>query len=546
MYCSSLTLTYHGPTKMSMRLQVALAALLAFTTGWVVGVTKLTQILMTTPDGPYPTASEMVATQFLVTFGLSKAVGNFLAGSGADTYGRKPIMLAGWLLGAAFSATVLCARSWTVIVASDLLLGLNQALCWSSALFLALDILGPSRRALASGLVETAGYTAIALASPLVDALGVSAAPALHGTLLALCLLCAGVTLFVVRETRVPESPRAISSRTSAGAEVAEVAESGSGSGSGGSGGRGGGGVAVGGCGAPPGNATIVWPSGRQEHVSATKLACLHASCLDGGLMACCLVGLSLNFGTAFAWGVMTRWLKRVAVSGGGGGGSEAGSGATSSGAEGALSVGTILLLYSIPKGICQLPAGVLADFYRHKGIGPREVVCAGLVIISASLALFSILAASTDALAPPLLLGLAAPLAFLLGAGTALAYSPVLAVVAERADPDWRASALGAYRFWRDAGYAVGGLVLGSITDVAQGVPWVAPLLAAGVVLGTALVFARAVDSSVTVVVSSSERAASTSTRNRQVEVVVELADAPTSDVAIETKQSLSYGRIE
>ena len=531
---------------MSMRLQVALAALLAFTTGWVVGVTKLTQILMTTPDGPYPTASEMVATQFLVTFGLSKAVGNFLAGSGADTYGRKPIMLAGWLLGAAFSATVLCARSWTVIVASDLLLGLNQALCWSSALFLALDILGPSRRALASGLVETAGYTAIALASPLVDALGVSAAPALHGTLLALCLLCAGVTLFVVRETRVPESPRAISSRTSAGAEVAEVAESGSGSGSGGSGGRGGGGVAVGGCGAPPGNATIVWPSGRQEHVSATKLACLHASCLDGGLMACCLVGLSLNFGTAFAWGVMTRWLKRVAVSGGGGGGSEAGSGATSSGAEGALSVGTILLLYSIPKGICQLPAGVLADFYRHKGIGPREVVCAGLVIISASLALFSILAASTDALAPPLLLGLAAPLAVLLGAGTALAYSPVLAVVAERADPDWRASALGAYRFWRDAGYAVGGLVLGSITDVAQGAPWVAPLLAAGVVLGTALVFARAVDSSVTVVVDSSERAASTSTRNRQVEVVVELADAPTSDVAIETKQSLSYGRIE
>ena len=543
MYCSSLT---DGPTKMSMRLQVALAALLAFTTGWVVGVTKLTQILMTTPDGPYPTASEMVATQFLVTFGLSKAVGNFLAGSGADTYGRKPIMLAGWLLGAAFSATVLCARSWTVIVASDLLLGLNQALCWSSALFLALDILGPSRRALASGLVETAGYTAIALASPLVDALGVSAAPALHGTLLALCLVCAGVTLFVVRETRVPESPRAISSRTSAGAEVAEVAESGSGSGSGGIGGRGGGGVAVGGCGAPPGNATIVWPSGRQEHVSATKLACLHASCLDGGLMACCLVGLSLNFGTAFAWGVMTRWLKRVAVSGGGGGGSEAGSGATSSGAEGALSVGTILLLYSIPKGICQLPAGVLADFYRHKGIGPREVVCAGLVIISASLALFSILAASTDALAPPLLLGLAAPLAFLLGAGTALAYSPVLAVVAERADPDWRASALGAYRFWRDAGYAVGGLVLGSITDVAQGAPWVAPLLAAGVVLGTALVFARAVDSSVTVVVDSSERAASTSTRNRQVEVVVELADAPTSDVAIETKQSLSYGRIE
>jgi hypothetical protein len=67
--------------------------------------------------------------------------------------------------------------------------------------------------------------------------------------------------------------------------------------------------------------------------------------------------------------------------------------------------------------------------------------------------------------------------------------------------------------------------------------------LIAAGVVLGTAIVFARAVDSSVT---PGRERALSTSTRNGQVEVVVELADAPPSDVAIETKPSLSYGRLE
>ena len=68
----------------------------------------------------------------------------------------------------------------------------------------------------------------------------------------------------------------------------------------------------------------------------------------------------------------------------------------------------------------------------------------------------------------------LVAPLAFTLGAGTACAYSPIMACVASRAEPSWQACALGAYRFWRDLGYAVGAVLLGRSTDSA-GSPWAA-----------------------------------------------------------------------
>lgn len=516
-----------------MRGQLFLAATLAFMTGWIVGVTKLSQILMTTPEGPFPTSSEAVAEQFLITFGVSKAVGNLIAGSGADVVGRKPVMLAGWAIGAAFAAAVLSARSWTAVVASDLLLGLNQALCWSAALFLAHDLFGPNRRALASGLVETSGYAAIALASPLVDAMGTSGVRAMHGALLALSVAGFGLTLLAVRETR-PSPP------TGATAERAK--------------------------------ATIVWPSGRRDTVRPTQLACVHASCLDGGLMACCLVGLALNLATAFAWGLMTRWLGSVTAGAqpdgtdgggggmdGGGGGTDGGGGGTGGGGTGGsggssggggtggdgtggLHVGTILLLYSIPKGLCQLPAGYLADARALWGAGPREFVCAGLGVLGAVLALFALLVASSAALAPATTLGLAAPLAVALGAGTAMAYSPVLACVAARAEPEWRASALGAYRFWRDMGYALGGLLLGSITDVASGAAWVAPLLAAGAVLATAAIFACSAESTRAVVVPLSAHAAGAAQ--------AEMSGAPGAVASAEAKSvataTTSYGRLQ
>ena len=444
--------------------QLALVCLLVFATGWVVGVAKLSQVLMTSAGGRFVTRSEGRAEAFLLTFGLAKAVGNLVVGGAADTVGRQPCMVLGWGFGALFCLATLLAPSWDVVVAADLLLGLNQAFCWSVALFIAVDWLGPTQRARAVGLVETLGYSAVALASPLVGAVGVDGTSMLHVALLILSLGCAAASHLLLRETRALALGEAANSTSGH-----ETSSSGNSSAAGGSGSE------RGGRGHAAERGAIVWPSGRRDEHSVVRLACAHVSCLDRALMASCLVGLALNFASAYAWGAMTRWLKRVTTTP---------DGVAHLGAE----VGTVLMAYSMPKGLLQLPAGALAD-QRLLGCGPREFVILGLLMISVALgALGALSGAGLDAATT---VAAALPLATLLGAGTAVAYSPVIACVVARAEPSWRSAAAGTYRFWRDLGFAAGGLLLGQAVDGAQGAPWVAPLLAAVAITSTAALFA-------------------------------------------------------
>jgi MFS family permease len=67
---------------------------------------------------------------------------------------------------------------------------------------------------------------------------------------------------------------------------------------------------------------------------------------------------------------------------------------------------------------------------------------------------------------------------AVLLGAGTALVYPTLLAAVGDVVPPDWRASAVGVYRLWRDSGYALGGLLAGLLADLLS-IPWAIGLVA-------------------------------------------------------------------
>ena len=468
----------------SLRRELGLAALLAFATGATVGVTKLLQILLTTPGNRFFTTSEAVAEEFIVAFGFSKAVGNLIAGTLSDRYGRRVCMATGWLCGAAFSGLILLCQSWSYVVWCDLLLGLNQALCWSAALFIAHDVLA-TQRGFASGLVETMGYAAIAIASPVVDALGAGAFDVCHTALLALCVGCAVVTVMAVRETR----PGSKSSRGTAhnGGIECTAADSSSNR---------------------DGTAVREWPKGSRDEASAVGPA--RTSCLEPGLMACCLVGLCLNLATAYAWGAMTRWLARhnVGISS---------SSSRETGGSG-LSLGSVLLLYSIPKGVLQLPAGLLADTY----LGARALVLSGVLGCASTLATLAAVTAIADAAladvsgaagASSAMDGAPRPsrvavssaassafgiLAFLLGASTACAYSPVIACVAARARPEHRASAVATYRFWRDLGYSVGALLLGNAADglsasgSSSSGDWSAPLLAALALVAAAAVFAR------------------------------------------------------
>ncbi len=119
----------------------------------------------------------------------------------------------------------------------------------------------------------------------------------------------------------------------------------------------------------------------------------------------------------------------------------------------GLTAVGVIKGLYPILWGIGQIPAGHLADH-----IGRKALIVWGMFIQAAGFV------AARALLAWPLLAGLVSAIA--IGIGTAMVYPTLIASISDHAHPEWRAKALGTYRFWRDMGYAGGALVAGVLAD--------------------------------------------------------------------------------
>ncbi len=100
---------------------------------------------------------------FIVAFGAVKAVTNFFAGTLSDRYGRKPVLVGGWLIGAPIPLLIMWAPTWGWIVFANMLLGVNQGLTWSTTVIMKIDLVGPARRGFAMGLNEAAGYSAVAV-----------------------------------------------------------------------------------------------------------------------------------------------------------------------------------------------------------------------------------------------------------------------------------------------------------------------------------------------------------------------------------------------
>jgi MFS family permease len=141
---------------------------------------------------------------FIVAFGLAKAVTNYFAGTWSDRYGRKPVLVAGWILAVPVPLLLIWAPSWGWVVAANALLGVSQGLTWSTTVVMKIDLVGPARRGLAMGLNEAAGYAAVAVTALatgyLAEAYGLRPAPFLLG--LAFAALGLGLSTLVVRETR--------------------------------------------------------------------------------------------------------------------------------------------------------------------------------------------------------------------------------------------------------------------------------------------------------------------------------------------------------
>jgi MFS family permease len=144
------------------------------------------------------------ALTFIVAFGLVKAATNFFAGTLSDRYGRKPVLVSGWLIALPVPALLIWAPSWWWVVAANVLLGINQGLTWSTTVIMKIDLVGPARRGLAMGFNEAAGYGALAVTALatgwLAQTYGLRPAPFLLGA--AYIALGLGLSTLAVKETR--------------------------------------------------------------------------------------------------------------------------------------------------------------------------------------------------------------------------------------------------------------------------------------------------------------------------------------------------------
>jgi MFS family permease len=143
--------------------QFALLVVINAFVGAMVGLERAVLPLLGERD--FGLATKRAALAFIVTFGAVKAVMNFVAGRLGDRYGRKPILVTGWLFALPVPLLIIWAPTWSWIVAANVLLGVNQGLAWSTTVIMKIDLVGPRRRGFAMGLNEFAGYVAVALAA---------------------------------------------------------------------------------------------------------------------------------------------------------------------------------------------------------------------------------------------------------------------------------------------------------------------------------------------------------------------------------------------
>ncbi len=380
--------------------------------GGMVGLERTVLPLLAEHD--FQLTSRTAVLSFIVTFGVTKALANLFAGRMSDRIGRKKILVAGWIVGLPVPFILMLAPSWGWIVAANILLGINQGLCWSTTVIMKIDLVGPARRGLAMGLNEFAGYVAVALAALASGYIAATYALRPQPFYLGVTFALAGLLLsiFFVRESAAYAREEATQLR------------------------------------------------GGNSLTSATqptfRAMFMNVSWKDRALSSASQAGMINNLNDGMAWGLFPLYF--------------AGSGLALG------QVGLLAATYPGVWGVTQLGTGALSD-----RVGRKHMIVAGMWIQALGI-LLVILGSG---------FGIWLLAMSLLGFGTALVYPTLLAAISDVAHPDWRASAVGVYRLWRDGGYAIGALLAGVLAD-ALGITWAMAAIAGLTVVSGVIVLCR------------------------------------------------------
>ena len=329
---------------------------------------------------------------FILVFGVAKAATNYFAGTLSDRFGRKPVLVAGWLVAVPVPLLLIWAPSWAWVIAANVLLGISQGLTWSTTVVMKIDLVGPARRGLAMGLNEAAGYGAVALTALatgyLAEAYGLRPAPFLLG--IAFAALGLGLSTLAVKETHGH-------ARLEAATHVTRA-------------------------------------DGRQDQLHdklTNREVFVQTSFREPALSSASQAGLVNNLNDGLAWGLFPILFAAAGLS--------------------VARIGVLAAVYPAVWGVCQLFTGALSD-----RVGRKWMIAAGMWLQAIALGMI----AYVDTFA------VWAVAAVMLGSGTAMVYPTLLASIGDVAHPVWRARAVGTYRLWRDAGFAVGALIAGIVAD--------------------------------------------------------------------------------
>jgi MFS family permease len=389
--------------------------------------------------------SNAVILSFIASFGMIKAILNLFAGSISDKWGRKNVLILGWLFGIPVPIILLLATNWNWIIFANVLLGINQGLAWSMTVNMKIDLVGKYRRGLALGLNEFAGYVSVALVGFMTGYLaatyGLKPYPFYLGVSFA--LLGFFISLLLVKDTRKftdLEIKTHFQEKASEEEEKQKLKEKSNNK--------------------LDKEVDLHSPIKNKNDGIRTKdtlnfkQVFIETTWNNRSLLAASQAGLINNLIFGMSWGLFTLYFVSLGIS--------------------LTDTALLKTLHPAIWGLLQLVTGPISD-----NIGRKKLIYSGMIIQASGL--WIILAFKNEFTG--LFVGMS-----LLGIGTAFVYPTLLAVISDIANPQWRATSLGVYRFWRDLGFVFGAVGVGFIADsfndniAIQVVAWIS--LASGIVV--------------------------------------------------------------